>query len=1147
MDTAQRGMTLVETLVALTIVGVITVFSLQMMTTAHRGTQDNINKQFATQKAMSMLEELKSVIQTPTAMLDNYDNGVTNVTVLTTDPNITDPAAPASGNTLLGSGKWLYERRITVQRVRGSNNLRIVNVKVFVNDAGGTRLLAEVAGVLSTLANAAPPSQVYDVYLIAIENVPGWWVYMQNLVPYVESAMQDLELRHPGLQFRRHWIRKLSYGRDPYYTPFVNRANESTADIDSVYFYPGLMPSGSAVSNYYPPDFFTGRVRVDVSDAGLPNAVVNGYDAERNPIPYALADQWNHAMRFPDELQMFRDRAEVRTATLDDRGLENYDEPTLRLLIEDMYTNPAKYLNAIVINLHGELFPFPPIRNYSDPAKDPATYPNVRVVTHPEKLRYTNGENVRLRVYSYLTGNGPDWLGRNTNMLTPITITLKKILWTPSLTAIKGITGGVDFDNNGTLDDYQTIDVGTTSRPATGATAGMWYTYETAPNGEDTIIKLYNSPLKTPCLSPSPCTSSSEGLAPASRLYGLEYIPSPVDNVASAPANAFATDLTDAGLGPKNTARWTITIPAGVLTDNATWTFETRIGSDLTTGVMVPTPNAPSNLSRTYTWRGSDTYIFGDANTPPALPITERFQIIGDPRHLPYADSKMRHLDNPLGLGYNRYFDDFHYDTTNAAAAWPGWSYYASLENGGSWYGIENNSSDGNANNDKWNELELDMPRIYQIYRSAMMRSRAVYTTMTGFSYYYVGLGNEIGYDANNGFPNSIPVSSKPFTGSGGTRYEQSIIDNGVKMIRASTPATNYWWAMTWLGELYPDSSFTGANGYAAVGNLPTGTTNGRFQRVVRNSIDSNLPAGTRFEPATRRPGAPGSTTYFWTGTPTSTFHHRSSDGTDSSLDTNGNDIAATFKVPLADTIATARPFNINVNDTSMNPDHFLQQAYGMPLTLSVLARYYRHSSGILGSSLITQRDPSGNTAFVVVNGLSPAGESGTAFISRWSFLSLIQSYMAGGLYQTAGQPDPARVRQLPRVAITNPNPTTELNDVTTIPITWDLRWTRWDTLRYTPQYAANFSDSATVRFALLYSRDGGRTWLYMQDDTPVAKLGKKPDDAALLVSGTSYNWSTPASTFPPGNYVIRVEAYREGMPLHYSFHQFTAFIKRTP
>ena len=44
-----------------------------------------------------------------------------------------------------------------------------------------------------------------------------------------------------------------------------------------------------------------------------------------------------------------------------------------------------------------------------------------------------------------------------------------------------------------------------------------------------------------------------------------------------------------------------------------------------------------------------------------------------------------------------------------------------------------------------------------------MVESQCIYTTLTGFSYYYLGVGAEIGYDAANGYPNSIPVNQQPY------------------------------------------------------------------------------------------------------------------------------------------------------------------------------------------------------------------------------------------------------------------------------------------------------------------------------------------------------------------------------------------------
>lgn len=1132
MKRRQRGMTLVEVLVSLAIVAVIVAFSTTMVSTVLRGTQDNINKQFATQKAMSMLEELRALIQTQsgttTIVLDDYDDGTTNQPVLTTQRSITNPADPASGNSMAG-GNWLFERRITVQRVRGANDLRIVNVKVFVNERGAPRLLAEVAGVLSTIGQNMPPTQVYDVYLIAIENVPGWWLYMDNVIPFVENAMQDLEARHPGLQFRKHWITKLSYGRDPLYTPYVNKASDSTAQIDKVYFYPGLLPTGSPVEKYYPYDALQGRMWLDADRVNSDNA-----------LSYSFADQYNHAMRFPEERALFQQRVAA--------GLETADAPTLRLLLEDMAMHPTQYKNAIVINLHGEMFPFPPIRNYSDAAKEPDDRRWIRAVTHPERITYGNSDAIKLRVYSY-HNNVTDPTSVPDKLNVPISIVLKGITWTPLSGEVVAINGGIDLDGNGTTDNYSRINAGTSS-----TNTAMWYSATTS--GSDTILRLYNSPLKSPCAPNANCNNSG-GLRSTKRLYSLEYIPSPVEDLPdlSVPT-PFSTDLATQGDVAKNTARWVISIPRTALTNDRVYEFETRIGDDLTSGT--PT-NQPLNVSRTYVWRGTNTWKFGDSSNDPNFPITERYQILGDPRHCPYADLKLPHDGSgrtnadPLGMGYNRYFDDFDSSATNALSTWPGWSYRAPI--GGTAYGVKNNSGDNTDDNDGWNTqsgyLELDVPRIYQILRTAVVRTHAIYTTMTGFSYYYVGIGGEIGYDSSNGFDNSIPVSSRPFTGSNGSRYEQSITDatingnaGGVKYIRENNNVTEYWWAMNWLGELAPDSAW---NDYKTTGNLPTGSGTGRFVRVLRGSITSRLPAGTDLIDAVRRPQEEGSTTFFWGGSASSTFHHRYEDNTTGNLQSpDGTAIANTYKLALPGSMANSRPFSITVDDTGMNPDHFLQQPYGAAMTLRGLAEFYRHSTGVYGSALVALRTGSASgsdTAFVVVNGLSPSGESGVAFISRWSFLSLIQSFLAGGLFNTAGSPDPSRVRELPRVVITTPNDNVDLDNPNSVTVSWDAQWRRWDGLPYTPSYSNSFTEDTTIRYALLYSRDNGRTWLHMRDNS-AATPGVRPA-SSLLQTAATYSWSTPTASFPKGNYLIRIEAYRDEVPLHYAFHQYRAFIKR--
>ncbi len=93
MRRLQRGMSLAEAVVALAIIGMTIAFSMKLVNTSYRATQDNINKQFATQKAISMLEELRALVQTQDAtninMLDAYDDGVVDQAVLTTDKSVT--------------------------------------------------------------------------------------------------------------------------------------------------------------------------------------------------------------------------------------------------------------------------------------------------------------------------------------------------------------------------------------------------------------------------------------------------------------------------------------------------------------------------------------------------------------------------------------------------------------------------------------------------------------------------------------------------------------------------------------------------------------------------------------------------------------------------------------------------------------------------------------------------------------------------------------------------------------------------------------------------------------------------------------------------------------------------------------------------
>ncbi|MDH3284106.1 MAG: type II secretion system GspH family protein [Acidobacteriota bacterium] len=1105
----QQGFSLAETLVAMFIVSLAMMAAAIFVSSSFHGVKHNSDKDFAVQKAISILDEMKAVGESAlgagASVLDDYDDGITTETVLTIDDAVTDPADPRSSNRQSG-GRWQYERQISVRKFASleSNDVRLVNVRVFGWRDGNRSLLAEVSGVIRTIADKYPPTHVYDVYLLAMENVPGWWVYMANLIPFVENAIEDLEARNPGLEFRTHWIRRMSYGRDLEYVPYLNDTNPSTSAIDWVYFYPALLPAGSAVRDYYVPGQFGARVSID-------GTLTNDYDAATLPVPYALADQYNHAMRYPDEQALFAAR---RAA-----GLETDDTPTYRMLLEEMFADPDRFENAIIINLHGELFPFPPIRNYSDPAKTPETRPGVRVVTHPEQLRYDNSDDVVLRVYSYLTD--PDDPAAPERLADPISVLIRGL---PGLAGVRvqGLEGGLDLSPADTVLDGYVWEEGDT---ATSHPGDMRYSIQTVPEG--TLIRLYESPLVTPCVG---LVCGSGGLTDEKRLYGLQYIPTPLD----AGTGPFTRDLTISGDMTKNTARWRIIIPDAALLDDARITVETRIGNDLTTGTLHPVRNEPTNASRTYVWRGSDLWAFGDGTSanPPSLPLTERYQIQGDPRHNPYADLHAAwSVGNPLGTGYNRYFDDFHDASGNQAAVfdyWPGFS------------GVKD---DAVASNDGWDTggdfLEIDVNRAFQTLRSSLLRSRTVYTTLTGFSYFYIGLGNEIGYDSANGFPNSINVSSKPFDGTAGTRFEMSITDaqsGGVKYVREND-GPGSWWSMNWLGELWPDDAYAT---WRTSGNLRSGSGASRFVRELRENITDRLPTGTTFNKALRRTKEPGSTTFFSIGTTASKFHHQYENGGSGTLQTEGLEIKNGFNYPIPSSVDINRPFNLALNADGTVPDHYKEATYDTAsLTASSIATYFDHTIGtVIGSSLVRLEGDGSDASWITMNGISNTQLTGSAFIGRWSFLTLIQSFINAGKAAT----DP-RIPQLPRVEIVSPDDLTDLDDPSSIDVQWLVEWKRWDGQKYTPSYADGFSESTPLDHVLMYSDDGGRSWKHVQDGS-AATPGVRPV-AAYRMTPTSFTWSTPAGSFPRGSYLIRVESYRQDIALHHSYHQQKVYIKR--
>src|SRR5690606_23390376 len=566
----DAGFTFVELAFGLVIFVVIAVVLANHLSVNYSVTRTQRDSVFAYGKAQSILAEIQAYVDRGAIEaaidLDALDDGVVNrptLTITTSGGALVPPDHPISGNYQRDCA-WIWSRRITVRRFPGLNNrnVRFVTVQVFKRDsAGNEHPMASISSVVNSVGSAFPTTQVYDLYLLAIENIPGWWVFMESIVPFVEAAITDLESRNPGLSIRTHWITKASYGRSQRYQPYINVTADSTQTIPWVYYYPRKMPAGSASQYYYVPMNMKGRMTAY-------GVETYGYDADLNTMPYAYAHWFNNAMRLPQERACHDQRVVLIRARRDAIEAAEKDgvtpppeytdmstEPTLRLLLEDMNTSPDRYRNAWLINLHGELLPVPALRNYSDAAKAPervmpAGQPSlagVRVVAHTEELRTqrtsTTIDPVVLRVYSYTT-DAQYYESATTRAAylsnpgkckvlpasTPIAIQIPGIDLTngsPNTlfgdVRIEGITGGVQRD--GTLVPYSAGWTTIPPRSMAGPDEMSWESeFVATPLPGYTLIKLYNSPVVHPWVAYS--GGNGRGVPHHTRclLYGREYV-----------------------------------------------------------------------------------------------------------------------------------------------------------------------------------------------------------------------------------------------------------------------------------------------------------------------------------------------------------------------------------------------------------------------------------------------------------------------------------------------------------------------------------------------------------------------------------------------------------------------------------------------
>ena len=1167
---SMSGVTMVELTVGIVILATLMTVLIRHLLTTYNSTREHKDRVYAYSKAQAILAEVQNYIDSAgiakVVNLDDLnDNGkkVPTMTIKTSGGALVAPGHPLSEN-LQRMGAWVWSRSIEVQAFAGIDNkdLRYVTVKIYKKDRGGQdRLMADVSTVVNATSGVYPTTQVYDVYFFDIESIPGWWVDMESIRPFTEGLLEELQSRNPGMEVRSHWISKASYGRDFLYQPYLNTVLDSKSNIPYAYFYPGKMPDGNSKRFDYAPHRFKARMLFD-------GTTVNGYDATVNPLPYATVDYFNHAMRYPMEKAFH----EKRIAAIQQRRLEienakakslppppefvdMSEEPTLRLFLEDLYTNPAKYRNAIILNLHGELMPVPAVRNYSDAAKAPDVLPEVRVVTHPEELRThkekdnSAADHVRLRVHAYVTDpdtyTGPKTMPWSAGNVHPIMLKVMGVDLTrpgfpsqlhPDVT-LSCLQGGVQLAGVAGSEIYQPLASArnyNVSPPTTAQEkAAMFYTvnfYNGSGENKYTLFYLYNTPVVSPAVNN---LGKLQGLAATkrARLYGMEYVPGPVESALN-----FSHDLAADGAGPKNTARWVLDIGPGVLKDKRfvneagtyyapltdyTLTVQTRIynnptggGSPLYTGVAFPTPNQPENFSETYTWW---------ASSRDAVPITEQSQFQGDPRHVPYKD--LMSGDPDFGDGYNWYYDDLQNGSEDALPDYPG--------------------IDGTKLADAWNgNVRQDLPRLYEILRTGIIGGHAMLSNLTGYSYFYMGVGNEV----------EAEVDQRPYGAPGKTAIIKQVYQGKRYFMRGQGADGTYWLGMPWLGEIYPDSVHTtqwmakGSDGMP-LGNLLAGDAAGQFyqaEQMLAYAKSGNLAYGTVMKNGKQQASEMGCVAFFNADNGGgATFNHAYSSGSGSLLPA-GVAIGARYGIDLPTTADISRPFRLDYTGTM--PTNWPYQPYlGTRGTVRVLQEYYDHPKIRYGAGLLELTDKVGtDSGFLVINGFSRSTVWGTDMIAKFAVLSMLHSYFEVGMSGL-----PSRALMPPRLEIESPTIVSELVDPTSISIKYDIEWKRWDGQPYLASASSTFAeDESQIYYVIYYSTDMGRSWHYIQDDS-VALIATQPTNPAHVVTDwnpgapETYTWSTPAAKFPKGSYLLRVEAYRSGQSLHYSHHMTQCYIDR--
>ena len=1193
------------------VIGVAMMATVQQIVISHRAEIRDAQKAFAYQKAMALVSELQVAVDrgriADSADLDALAHAEPNPVLTTTGAQQLTPDHPMSGNISVADGAWRWARTIEIEEIPEIARIRYARVRILRRDRAGNYIVEASAGSVLSLPTVSSPSvKEYDVYLLAIANAPSLWMPLPELRAHIESTVSGIEQTNPNLRFNLHWITKLGYGRNLSYTPFINAEASAASAAPYAYWYPGKLAEGQSAARLFSPELFSGRVRTE-------SGILRDYDEGNNPFPHAVSDRWNHCMREPAARELFKQRVIA--------GLEKADEPPLQLLLEDMHRKPELYRNAIVLNLHGSGLPFPPLRNYSDPAK----LNEVRVVSHPTRLHVpassgqrtlidlasemdtaasqttgfiqthfvdaagmlrqadvdsesqsassvnatldaaiaeidhtildgypdesqvlawiaalediqtlisqgsyaasSGGAALDVRVYAYKSDPA---LG-NAVMSEPITLKIKGVDLTSSVNGtnpsliVRRAYGGINVTtgNTGTVAetrDYERVsDVPAGIPPRKGEQSEafeMHYDYGFVASPEPyTWIKLYNTPLVTPQRTPE--GQLPEGLSAEKRLYGLEYVPSPIKS-----DKPFTIDLDHGGDVAKNTTRWLISVPVPSLfatlgTNARRIEIETRIGDDLTTGRQWPVAHQPENLSTTYAWYAAN------AN---AVPLTERFQMQGDPRHNPYIDLLE---GGPFAHGYNCYFDDLRTSTQDATSEYPCLSSDRLKDGFGS------------------GAVRLDVPRALQAWRTALQTSSAVFVNAGGVPFSQILIGGEICLPPSSGSitPTAVKLAGS-YCGSSGTIDVNSVIaEQGGETLAAAGGVlrdSGQFWTKPWIGELYDSAQ---ATTWLSAGNIETGTSPGQLYYQPMHLVGlAKLPTGTEFiAPCSSQLGQLGNASVVQIGHSNDSIVHDEAWLFESlTLTEAGQDILAAAGISDMSAAAGAP------SSGGALPEALPQTAWSTTFPMqsaSILEMLSIDANERPGVKISELASPVSNqSAFFVMVSELPRDANGHRRLAQRALIFGLR-----GLHEAGVSAFGHDVAQVPSIEVLQPSSQQKFENPSSIEVRWKSTFGRFDGKPFSPRFPAEYSgNDSSLQYSVVYSIDGGSSWRYASSGDPVN--GTVPTEEwinDMAPGDESFLLFTPAARVPAGELRVRIYAREDGRRIHLARHEAIVDITR--